>query len=177
MLIIKNFSNKLSPTHPEITDDNLKNAVQRCPSDSILVLEDVDALFTTALRTWDADDVNAAADAAAGSAGGAVRSVPSAAAPPGERLRRPPPRNAGLQQLGDAGQRLGRPREGCHTPSRPSRSRGPVPPLSPRPSDLCLMCPVLGRLGPGPLFSPLATSGLTRWGPSCGGQVSLLSPP
>ena len=35
----------LSPTHPEITDDNLKNAVQRCPSDSILVLEDVDALF------------------------------------------------------------------------------------------------------------------------------------
>lgn len=35
----------LSPTHPKMTDDNLKNAVQRCPANSILVLEDVDALF------------------------------------------------------------------------------------------------------------------------------------
>ena len=35
----------LSPTHPDMTDDNLKNAVQRCPANSILVLEDVDALF------------------------------------------------------------------------------------------------------------------------------------
>jgi len=35
----------LSPTHPEMTDDNLKSAVQMVPSNSILVLEDIDALF------------------------------------------------------------------------------------------------------------------------------------
>jgi len=35
----------LSPTHPDMTDDNLKSAVQMVPSNSILVLEDIDALF------------------------------------------------------------------------------------------------------------------------------------
>ena len=34
-----------SLSHPEMTDDNLKNAVQRVPGRSILVLEDIDALF------------------------------------------------------------------------------------------------------------------------------------
>lgn len=35
----------LSPSHPEMTDDALKAAVQRVPERSILVLEDVDSLF------------------------------------------------------------------------------------------------------------------------------------
>jgi len=35
----------LSPSHPDMTDDSLKAAVQRCPAKSIIVLEDVDALF------------------------------------------------------------------------------------------------------------------------------------
>lgn len=35
-----------SLSHPEMTDDNLKAAVQRVPAKSILVLEDVDALFS-----------------------------------------------------------------------------------------------------------------------------------
>ena len=35
----------LSPTHPEMTDDSLKAAIQRAPASSLLVLEDVDALF------------------------------------------------------------------------------------------------------------------------------------
>jgi len=35
----------LSPTHPEMTDDALKNAVSRAPASSIIILEDVDALF------------------------------------------------------------------------------------------------------------------------------------
>lgn len=35
----------LSPSHPDMTDDGLKTAVQRCPAKSIIVLEDVDALF------------------------------------------------------------------------------------------------------------------------------------
>ena len=34
-----------SLSHPEMTDDNLKSAVQRVPPKSIVVLEDVDALF------------------------------------------------------------------------------------------------------------------------------------
>uniref|UniRef100_A0A7S2DIS1 AAA+ ATPase domain-containing protein n=1 Tax=Haptolina brevifila TaxID=156173 RepID=A0A7S2DIS1_9EUKA len=36
----------LSPTHPEMTDDSIKSAVQKAPSRSILILEDVDALFS-----------------------------------------------------------------------------------------------------------------------------------
>jgi len=36
----------LSPTHPEMTDDSIKSAVQKAPSRSIIILEDVDALFT-----------------------------------------------------------------------------------------------------------------------------------
>jgi len=35
----------LSPTDPEMTDENLRAAVQKCPSSSILVLEDVDSFF------------------------------------------------------------------------------------------------------------------------------------
>jgi len=35
----------LQPSHPEMTDDSLKAAVQRVPHRSIIVLEDVDALF------------------------------------------------------------------------------------------------------------------------------------
>lgn len=38
----------LQPSHPEMTDDSLKEAVQQCPRRSIIVLEDVDALFTAA---------------------------------------------------------------------------------------------------------------------------------
>lgn len=38
-----------SLSHPEMTDDNLKSAVQRVPAKSILVIEDVDAL-------WDESD-------------------------------------------------------------------------------------------------------------------------
>merc|ERR1719382_2259988 len=35
----------LSPTHPELTDDSLKSAIERVPDNAIVVLEDVDALF------------------------------------------------------------------------------------------------------------------------------------
>lgn len=35
----------LSPSHPEMSDDGLKAAVQRVPNKSIIVLEDVDAIF------------------------------------------------------------------------------------------------------------------------------------
>jgi len=35
----------LQPTHPDMTDDALKAAIQRAPHKSIIVLEDVDALF------------------------------------------------------------------------------------------------------------------------------------
>jgi len=35
----------LSPSHPEMSDDAMKTAVQRVPAKSIIVLEDVDALF------------------------------------------------------------------------------------------------------------------------------------
>lgn len=35
-----------SPAHPDVTDDALKTAVQSTPSQSLLVLEDIDALFT-----------------------------------------------------------------------------------------------------------------------------------
>jgi len=35
----------LQPTHPEMTDDSLKAAVQRAPKNAIIVLEDIDALF------------------------------------------------------------------------------------------------------------------------------------
>ena len=35
----------LNPSHPEMTDDSLKAAVQRVPHRSIIVLEDVDSLF------------------------------------------------------------------------------------------------------------------------------------
>lgn len=37
----------LSPSHPEMTDDTLKTAVQRVPAKSIIVLEDVDSLFAS----------------------------------------------------------------------------------------------------------------------------------
>merc|ERR1712050_358821 len=35
----------LSPTHPELSDDCLKSAIERVPVNAIVVLEDVDALF------------------------------------------------------------------------------------------------------------------------------------
>ena len=35
----------LQPTHPSINDDSLRRAVQEAPPDSIIVLEDIDALF------------------------------------------------------------------------------------------------------------------------------------
>lgn len=35
----------LSPTHPELTDDSLKTAIERAPRNAIIILEDVDALF------------------------------------------------------------------------------------------------------------------------------------
>jgi chaperone BCS1 len=35
----------LQPSHPEMTDDALKSAVQEAPARSIIVLEDIDALF------------------------------------------------------------------------------------------------------------------------------------
>jgi len=35
----------LQPSHPDMTDDSLKEAVKRCPRRSIIVLEDIDALF------------------------------------------------------------------------------------------------------------------------------------
>jgi len=44
-----------SLSHPEMTDDNLKNAVQRCPAKSIVVLEDVDSLFGDGRRKRDGD--------------------------------------------------------------------------------------------------------------------------
>lgn len=36
----------LLPTHPEMTDDNLRDAIQSIPDNSIVVFEDIDALFT-----------------------------------------------------------------------------------------------------------------------------------
>jgi len=35
----------LSPTHPELSDDGLKSAIEKVPQNAIIVLEDVDALF------------------------------------------------------------------------------------------------------------------------------------
>jgi len=35
----------LQLVHPEMTDDGLKRAVQKCPKNAIIVLEDIDALF------------------------------------------------------------------------------------------------------------------------------------
>lgn len=35
----------LLPTHPEMTDDSLREAIHRIPSNSIVVFEDIDALF------------------------------------------------------------------------------------------------------------------------------------
>jgi len=35
----------LSPTHPELSDDCLKSAIERVPHNAIVVLEDIDALF------------------------------------------------------------------------------------------------------------------------------------
>merc|ERR1719311_1792440 len=49
----------LSPSHPEMTDDALKAAVQRVPQRSIIVLEDVDALFSSGGRTKREGDKNA----------------------------------------------------------------------------------------------------------------------
>lgn len=40
----------LSACHPEMTDDAIKNAAQRVPRNSIIVLEDVDALFEEKTR-------------------------------------------------------------------------------------------------------------------------------
>jgi len=45
----------LQPSHPEMTDDSLKAAVQRVPHRSIIVLEDVDALFGTGRRKAEGD--------------------------------------------------------------------------------------------------------------------------
>jgi chaperone BCS1 len=36
----------LLPTHPEMTDDNLREAIHQIPENSIVVFEDIDALFT-----------------------------------------------------------------------------------------------------------------------------------
>lgn len=44
-----------SLSHPEMTDDNLKQAVQRVPPKSILVLEDIDALFCDGRKKRDGD--------------------------------------------------------------------------------------------------------------------------
>jgi len=35
----------LQPSHPDMTDDSLKEAIKRCPRRSIIVFEDIDALF------------------------------------------------------------------------------------------------------------------------------------
>jgi len=35
----------LQPSHPDMTDDSLKEAIKRCPRRSIVVFEDIDALF------------------------------------------------------------------------------------------------------------------------------------
>ena len=35
----------MQPTHPDMTDDDLQSGMQRCPANSIVVLEDIDALF------------------------------------------------------------------------------------------------------------------------------------
>jgi chaperone BCS1 len=45
----------LTPSHPEMTDDGLKAAVQRVPSKSIIVLEDVDAIFAEGRSKKDGD--------------------------------------------------------------------------------------------------------------------------
>jgi len=45
----------LTPSHPEMTDDGLKAAVQRVPSKSIIVLEDVDAIFAEGRSKKDSD--------------------------------------------------------------------------------------------------------------------------
>jgi len=44
-----------SLSHPEMNDDNLKSAVQRVPAKSILVLEDIDALFSNGRTKRDGD--------------------------------------------------------------------------------------------------------------------------
>jgi chaperone BCS1 len=36
----------LLPTHPDMTDDSLRNAIHQIPDNSIVVFEDIDALFT-----------------------------------------------------------------------------------------------------------------------------------
>ena len=36
----------LMPTHPEMTDDSLRDAINRLPEEAIVVFEDIDALFT-----------------------------------------------------------------------------------------------------------------------------------
>lgn len=38
----------LMPTHPEMTDDSLRDAMNRLPDDAIVVFEDIDALFSKA---------------------------------------------------------------------------------------------------------------------------------
>jgi len=45
----------LTPSHPEMTDDGLKAAVQRVPNKSIIVLEDVDAIFAEGRSKRDGD--------------------------------------------------------------------------------------------------------------------------
>ena len=44
-----------SLSHPEMNDDNLKSAIQRVPAKSILVLEDIDALFSNGRSKRDGD--------------------------------------------------------------------------------------------------------------------------
>ena len=45
----------LTPSHPEMTDDGLKAAIQRVPNRSIIVLEDVDAIFSDGRSKRDGD--------------------------------------------------------------------------------------------------------------------------
>ncbi len=40
----------LMPTHPEMTDDNLREAIQSIPENSVVVFEDIDALFDKSRR-------------------------------------------------------------------------------------------------------------------------------
>lgn len=43
----------LMPTHPDITDDNLREAMNQLPENSIVIFEDIDALFTHRKKAMD----------------------------------------------------------------------------------------------------------------------------
>lgn len=45
----------LSPSHPDMTDDALKAAVTKCPQKSLIVLEDVDSLFSEGRKKKEGD--------------------------------------------------------------------------------------------------------------------------